>query len=271
VELRFADTDLQWLSLVIAGDDERAAAALRHAWETDPNQLAGHLEDDRVLRRLRADDRAVIELSPRFLFTVLLARIRRDLAEIPYTIERVDSEGRVVVFDAHAAHELLRSREMFEYLVDLLVSFERAETMTIRRRTPVTKVWRLNTLSIDDMMQLANLVAPGLRPMVFRRIGDIALFTTGVFPEAVLRGPRLPLGAAHAAAPLRRRLRLEDYEAEGRRFYRLAADRLIASHPVLAQVLTRLAEEFTAARKPLNVLAERYVVWSRPHWTQLPS
>ncbi|MDR7520234.1 MAG: hypothetical protein QN131_05830 [Armatimonadota bacterium] len=269
--MRFTETDLRWLARVVAGDDERAAEALRHAWEADPDQLAEHIEDDRVLRRLQADDRAVIELSPRFLFTVLLARIRRDLAEVPYTVERVDADGRVVVFDAHAAHELLRSHEMFAYLVDLLVSFERAETMTIRRRTPGAKVWRLNTLNIDDMMQLANLVAPGLRPMVFRRIGDIALFTTGIFPEAVVRGPRRPLGIADTAAPLRRRLRLEDYEAEGRRFYRLAADRLIASQPVLAQVLTRLAEEFTAARKPLNVLAERYVAWSRPHWRQLPS
>jgi hypothetical protein len=90
--------------------------------------------------------------------------------------------------------------------------------------------------------------------MVFRRIGDIALFTTGLFPEAMLR-----------------QRRLETYEDEGRRFYRLAAERLEGSHPRLAEVLGRLAGDFTVARKPLNVLSERYVAWARPHWRQVPS
>jgi hypothetical protein len=86
-----------------------------------------------------------------------------------------------------------------------------------------------------------------------------------------MRNRRMPLGATGISAAERCRLRLEDYEAEGRRFYRLAADRFSLSHPGLARVLMRLSDEFTAARKPLTVLSERYVSWARPHWTHLPS
>lgn len=268
--MRYTPFDLQFLSLVVTDGRPEAAAGLARTWRENPGQVEPWFDDDRVLRRLMADDRAVIELSPRFLFTVLLRRIRRDLAEIPYTVEHIDATGRVVVFDAGLAHELLRASEMFNYLVELLVSFERTETVTVQGQA-ARRARRLSTMSIDDMLELAGLVDPPRRPMVFRRIGDIALFTTGLFPDAVLRGPRLPLGAALEASRFRRRRRLEDYEEEGRRFYRMAADQLSASHPMLSQVLTRLADEFTAARKPLNVLSERYVSWARPHWHQIPS
>ena len=268
--MRYTPFDLQFLSLVVTDGRPEAAAELLRTWRDDQDRVEPWFDDERVLRRLMADDRAVIELSPRFLFTVLLRRIRRDLAEIPYTVERVDATGRVVVFDARLAHELLRASEMFNYLVELLVSFERTETVTVQEQA-ARRVRRLSTMSIDDMLELADLVDPPLRPMVFRRIGDIALFTTGLFPDAVLRGPRLPLVASLEPSRVRRRRRLEDYEEEGRRFYRMAADRLSASHPMLSQVLTRLADEFTAARKPLNVLSERYVSWARPHWHQIPS
>jgi hypothetical protein len=267
----FADADLQFLASAVAGDDERAAASLLQAWRADPTRVEAAVEDDRVVRRLLTDQRLLVKLSPRFLFAVLLSCIRRDLSEIPYTVERVHADGRVVVFDAALSLALLRSREIFDYLVDLLVSFERVETLLVSQPFRTRRARRLSTLSIDDMLELAGVIDPPMRSMVFRRIGDIALFTTGLFPEAVLRGRRPSVAAPFTVDPPRRRVRIEDYEAEGRRFYRLAANRLVSSQPDLAGVLMRLSDEFTAARKPLTVLAERYIAWVRPHWTQLPS
>jgi hypothetical protein len=271
VRMRYTEGDLRFLAMTVAGGGTQAAGRLLRVWGGDAEQVEPHLDDDRVVRRLQTDQHLLLELSPRFLFSVLLRRIRRDLSEVPYTVERVHADGRIVVFDAGLSHELLTSREMFDYLVELLVSFERSDTMLVRRPAPSRSARRLNTASIDDMLELASLIEPDARPMVFRRIGDIALFTTGLFPGAVMRNRRMPLGATGISAVERGRLRLEDYEAEGRRFYRLAADRFSSSHPGLARVLMRLSDEFTAARKPLTVLSERYVSWARPHWTQLPS
>jgi hypothetical protein len=266
----YTDADLRFLARVVGQGNARAAAGMLSAWRLDPSDADAWLDDRRVLATLLAGDQAVVELSPRFLFTVLLRRIRAELADIPYTVEQVESGGHLVVFDAGIVHGLLTVDEMFNYLVELLVSFERAETLTIRRQHPAHGVRRLNTHSIDDMVELAGLVEAPLRPTVFRRIGDIALFTTGLFPEAVRRSPRRPLTGL-AAPTLQRRWRLEDYEDEGRRFYRLAAELLTGTEPSLARVLGRLADDFAIARKPLAVLAERYVTWARPHWRQLPS
>ena len=269
--MRYTDADLTFLARVAGSGDSHATTEYLRAWRADPSSAEPWCDDERVLAALLADDRGIVELSPRFLFGVLLRRIRNDLATIPYTVERVDSGGRLVVFDAGIVHELLKVDEMLDYLVELLVSFERIEMLTIRGAHPRREVRRLSTLSIDDMMELAGMVEAPLRPMVFRRIGDIALFTTGLFPEAVRRSPRRPLASALAQPTLQRRWRLEDYEDEGRRFYRLAAGLLAGSHPLLARVLARLADDFTIARKPLVVLAERYVTWARPHWRQTPS
>ncbi len=269
--MQYTHADLQFLARVIGQGDARAAGAHLRRWRADPAQADAWTDDRRVMAALMADDYTVVELSPRFLFTVLLRAIRADLATIPYTVERVDSGGRLVVFDAGIVHELLAVDEMFNYLVELLVSFERAETLTVRHTHPSRDVRRLHTHSIDDMMELAGLVESSLRPTVFRRIGDIALFTTGLFPDAVRRVPRRPLASTLARPTLQRRWRLEDYEDEGRRFYRLAADLLTGSQPALARVLARLADDFTIARKPLAVLADRYVTWARPHWRQTPS
>jgi hypothetical protein len=269
--MRFTDTDLRFVAAVATGDDARASAHLLGVWRDRPDRLEPYLEDDRVLRRLMSEQQALVTLSPRFLFSILLRRIRRDLAETPYTVERVHRDGRVVVFDAGLSYELLRAPEMLDYLVELLVSFERAETIMVRQPPPARRARRLSMMSVDDMLVLAGLAEPALQPMVYRRIGDIVLFLTGLFPDAVVRGRRIPFGAAILTPSPGGQVRLEDVESEGRRFYRLAAQRLEAVDLGLARILTRLADEFTAARKPLTVLSERYVAWARPHWKQIPS
>jgi hypothetical protein len=267
---RYSDADLEFVAGVAAGEDRGAAGALVRLWRAEPDRVEAYLDDDRLVRRLRAQDGTVLGLSPRLLFTILLRRIRRDLAEIPYTVERISADGRVVVFDADIAHRLMQSREIFDYLVELLVSFERVATITVRRMTPRPMVRRLSTLSIDDMRELTGLVDPTERPLVFQRIGDLSLFLTGVVPDSVAWRPTIPLRAVTGDRPSGR-WRIEDYEEEGRRAYRLAADHFSSRAPDLASVLARLAEEFTVARKPLTVLAERYLAWARPHWQTLPS
>ena len=52
---------------------------------------------------------------------------------------------------------------------------------------------------------------------------------------------------------------LEDYEAEGRRFYRLAERHPASRVLELSSVLGLLAENFASARKPLNFVAVHYL------------
>jgi hypothetical protein len=76
--MRYTDADLRFLALALWRDDPAAAEERLREWRAGPQAVDACLDDERVFIALTADDRAVIELSPRFLFTLLLRRIRRD-------------------------------------------------------------------------------------------------------------------------------------------------------------------------------------------------
>jgi hypothetical protein len=56
---------------------------------------------------------------------------------------------------------------------------------------------------------------------------------------------------------------VEDYEAHGRAFYKLAAAHERAGMEGLAEVLETLSQSFILAEKPLAFLANRYLGFAR--------
>ncbi|MDQ7842984.1 MAG: hypothetical protein QN141_05670 [Armatimonadota bacterium] len=252
---RLTAEDLRYIvtTLYPGADPHRVAARLRD----DDQALERHLEDERLLRRILGESDILIHISPWLLFGVLLRHVRRVLLAVPYTIEEALGE-RVPVFDAVRAGELLADRDILDYLVLMLVSFTRTETWAIEVEQEGRRRWRrFSDLDSDDMIALAGIMPEALRFPILRRIGDIALFTSGIFPEAVDR--RAGGGGGARAA----RKTLEEYEEEGRLFYRLAAQHEVARRTGWDRPLEALAETFPIARKPLNVLASQYIRTSR--------
>jgi hypothetical protein len=256
------DEDLRFLAETVESgryDPVEAPAALR-AREA---LLDVMLEDDRLVERLLGDEQVLLRVSPRFIFTVLLRRVVRDLEARPYTLERTPAET-VAVFDAPRVRRFIAEPAVWHYLVGLLTSFVRNESVTllVRRRDRYVRR-RLSTSSLEDMLMLAERADQADVPWLFRRIADIALFQSGVFPDS-LRWSRARGGAAVRALPPT----LETYERHGRRFYRLAA-----SQPQAGQegpILEALAEEFPTARKSLEILSDRYLRWTRLRWFEAP-
>ena len=234
------------------------------------------LEDDRLVERVLGDERALLRVSPRLVFSVLLRRVVRDLNGRPYTMERGTGET-VAVFDAPRVRRFVAEPEIWTYLVSMLTSFVRNESVTVlvRRREHYVRR-RFNTSNLEDMIALAGLVEAGEVPWIFRRIADIALFQSGMFPRS-LGGGAGRAARAHAVTPT-----LATYEEHGRRFYRLAASRAAEGTPPAgfnymvagrvsaggaeSRVLTALADEFAAARKSLELLSDRYLRWSAVRW-----
>src|SRR5213594_1224856 len=166
--------------------------------------------------------------------------------------------------DPSQAAALLRDREIQDYLIELLVSFTRTDSFSLeveeagRRRRR-----RFSDLSSEDMIALAALMPEDLRFPILRRIADIALFVTGIFPEHAEPFHRQPGSSPGPGVRWRFRRSLEKYEDEGRRFYRLAARHEVARRTGMTRALEALAEMFPVARKPLNVLASQYISTSR--------
>lgn len=255
---RLTNADLRFIAATLMPEENADPVVGRLRREMD--LLDRLLYDERLFRRIHGDTDALARVSPWLLFSVLLRQAGRDLQRVPYTIE--DSLGeRVPVFDAGRAVELLEDREILDYLVVMLTSFTRTESWSLEveqggrigRR-------RFSDMSLDDMVALAALLPESLRFPILRRIADIALFMTGIFPEHVDPWSRR-LG--RVSAPRRAGRTLEEYEEEGRRFYHLAARHEVARRTRLDRALDALADTFPLARKPLNVIASQYIHTSR--------
>jgi len=104
---------------------------------------------------------------------------------------------------------------------------------------------------MEDMIELARLADPEIRPWLHKRIADIALFLSGIFPDQAAFFESRPR-STFSDKPT-----LKDYEKQGRRFYSLAARETV--HAPWGTTLEALAENFTFARRALNTLSDRYL------------
>jgi hypothetical protein len=97
---------------------------------------------------------------------------------------------------------------------------------------------------------------------VFHRVmrDDEILFILGVFPVYAERYHRYPVsGQIRPGISGRRRVSPQDYQKEGQRFYRMAAEHRTALDLELSEVFWALHENFQKAKKPLNFIAEHYL------------
>jgi hypothetical protein len=222
------------------------------------------LDDPKLVRRLFQDEESLLRISPHFLFTVLLRQVRHDLEKETYILE-VDFKGkRIPVFEAPAVAEMLSNKELRDYLAEMLSSFARTNSGVIYWKERGT--WhkrRFSDIDMDDMIELAQMIDREMRPALYKRIADIALFLSGIFPD------HLAVFAARHKTKFSAKRTLKDYEQQGKRFYNLAAEQTDQrdSRPALAT----LAEKFTLARWALNTLSDRYVKTLRAHYFQSPT
>jgi hypothetical protein len=219
---------------------------------------------DRVYQRLSTDPEMLVAVSPRLHFAVLLDRASRDLRTTSYTLER-SRRQRLPVFDSHQVADLLADLSRREYLADMLASFSRVETYTVayRVREGVWRRMRFNDMDIDGLIRYAAQADEKLRFAPYKRLADVCLFVSGIFPEH-LDSPSRYAGSGSRPGFLGRRVRTQDeYRAEGERFYLLASHHEAARLLSMDQVLAELGERFIDAQKALSYVAHRFIWWDK--------
>ncbi|MCX7885736.1 MAG: hypothetical protein N3B01_00560 [Verrucomicrobiae bacterium] len=260
---RLTPSDLRFVVETVATrrrDYDRVVEIVRDK----PDLVEPMLDDPRLVQRLLNEEEALVRVSPQLLFAVLLRRVRTDLAERGFVMEVDDCGKRVPVFESERVRELLMEPTVYEYLVELLCSFVRTHTAVIYWRDG--RGWhkrRISDFNMDDMVALCEWVEEEFRPQLYRRIGDIALFMSGVYPDhagVFVRRPRT-FTRSHRT--------LQDYEAEGRRFYGLAARQPLP--PWSSELFETLAERFTLARHALNTLSDSYLKPLRSRYFSTPA
>ena len=257
----FSDNDILFLLETV----EPRLIARIETIKGDPSIIEGMLEqeNERLFGRIMLLDEAEIltKISPRLLFEVLLRRAVSELESQSYTVERTASQ-KIPVFDTKEVIEFLTQKMVLEYLADMLSSFTRVEsfTLTVRVRKGIWRKIRFNDMDIDSLVRFCEAVDEEYRFGFYKRTADVCLFILGMFPEYVRHDFRYPVsGEIRPRIGGRLRRSVEDYEEEGRRFYKLAGEHKDARVLKLSEVLWQLHERFSLAKKPLNFISENFL------------
>jgi hypothetical protein len=264
-----------------AGGASAVAARLRR----DPEALQALLADPRVFEAIFGAEAVAageaVVVSPFLAFAVAVHRAVADLASVDYVPERSAARQRVPVFDAPELRDFLAAPARRLFLAELLASFTRVASG--RYRVSAGGRQRTRRFSELDPVRLAGLldaVPDESRPGIYRRLGDVALFLTGVFPDYVASRAFGPVSAARllraAQVPAREQERfaatgdIELLEHLGTRWYRCA----LALAPVRTAhlaVVGEVAERFRQARRVLNHVADRYLLGPDSPWFAHPA
>ena len=279
---RLSDADLDLLS---AAAGEPGARPVRLArLHDDPVRIERLLGSPRVFAALFSTphDEPFVVASPFATFAVLLAHTAAVLQEISFVPERVGPRTRVPVFEVEPLRDLAGDPLRRLFLADLLASYTHVASgaLWVKGRHG----WRHRRFSELDPAQFAELILatpPGRRLVLYRRLGDLALFLSGVFPDFVESRPLPPV----ALERLIRALNVSRAEAGipeepsmlglgaagmlewvGRRSYGLACEAAALPDVGLTPVVRHMAEHFRHARMVLNLLTDRYLFHHRERW-----
>jgi hypothetical protein len=258
--LRLSDSDLEFV-VKEAAPQFKDKAKLKQLIRGDESFRRGLVGDEAVFRRVMEDDETFLKISPSLYFEILLRKALKELEKATHTVERVGTQT-VAVFDVRAVVDLLAEEKVLDYLASMLSSFTRIESyvIPIRVKKGAWRKIRFNDMDIDSLARFCEAVDEEHRFRFHKRIADVCLFILGMFPEYVQFDYRYPSsGEVRPRIIGRARRSMEDYEEEGKKFYKLAAEHESARSLELSEVFHRLYEDFNVAKKPLNFIGEHYL------------
>jgi len=272
------DADLALLASVAAGDTGPGTdgSSLR----SDPVALLRLLEHPGAFRAVLGGQGEAALASPFLVFAVSVQRAAAELASAGHVPERTGPRQRVPLFDAPALRDFLAAPARRLFLAELLASFTRVASGRYRARAGGRM--RTRRFSELDPVRLAGLleaVPQAERPGVYRRLGDVTLFLTGVFPDYAAAHALGPVSAARllraAQLPASQQDRLagapaiELWEHLGARWYRAARD-LAPVATARLTVVGEVADRFRQARRVLNHVADQYLFPTGNSWFAQP-
>jgi hypothetical protein len=292
------DADLGLLVSVSQQTGRPAALAAGASWlRSRPEALPELIGDPRVFQAVfgagdgPSDPSARAALaSPFLIFAVAVHRAADELESMDHVPERSGQRQRVPLFDAPALRDFLGSPARRLFLAELLGSFTRNTAAPYRAAAggrPGTRpargaraARRFSELDLARMAGLLDAVPEAERAGVYRRLGDVTLFLTGVFPDYAIAHALGPVSATRllraaqvpeqsrdqlAAAPA-----IDLFEYLGARWYR-AAWGLAPARTARLAVVAEVADRFRQARRVLNHIADRCLFPAGNPWFAPPA
>jgi hypothetical protein len=286
------DADLGLLARAAEGPTAQAAPWLR----AHPEQLPALVGDPRVFQAVFGASPGAVPsprpggasamaslASPFLIFAVAVHRAAAELATMDHVPERSGQRQRVPLFDAPELRDFLGSAARRLFLAELLASFTRNAAQyrpAPRGRTRPGRGRRFSELDVVRMAGLLDTVPEAERAGAYRRLGDVALFLTGVFPDYAAAHALGPVSAARllrsAQVPARQQDQLAEapaidlFEHLGAQWYR-AAWGLAPTRTARLAVVAEVAERFRQARRVLNHIADQCLFQQGNPWFAPPA
>ena len=292
------DADLSLLVAVSQDTDRPAGLEAGASWlRRRPEALPELVGDPRMFRAVfgpadAASARAALA-SPFLVFAVAVHRAAAELESMDHVPERSGKRQRVPLFDAPELRDFLGSPARRLFLAELLGSFTRNAAgpyraavggqpgaRPVRPARGARGARRFSELDLARMAGLLDAVPEAERAGVYRRLGDVALFLTGVFPDYAVAHALGPVSAARLLRAARAPERQHDqmaaapaidlFEYLGARWYR-AAWGLAPARTARLAVVAEVADRFRQARRVLNHIADRWLFPAGNPWFAPPA
>lgn len=276
---------------------------LEHLSRRDIELLAGIADVDAAeLRRLVLDRPATIDellgstelfdviFEPRpetldpgastfLVFGAMVNRSAHDLQSASHIPEWSAPGKRLPVFDVEPMRGFLDDGQRRYFLTEFLESFTRVASGSYLVKTSHGyRRHRFSELDLSRMAELVDLLPPEERPGGYRRLGDIALFLNGVFPDHAATHPLPPTArelVARSAAIKAVDAAIDDaglrfLDTAGAGWYRRAAGEVELNVGAGSGLLRALSDRFGEARRILNYMADRYLFGRQLGWLNGP-
>jgi hypothetical protein len=257
-----SERDLATLGAIVGSDPAELATELRRRPWMVHDLLARSEVFEAVLDR-SAHPADVV--SPFLLFAVLVHHVAAELRDATFVNDWSGPRSRLPVFDVEPLVEFVEDAGRTSFLAKLLSSF------AVPEPTPLPA----DPLDLASMAGWLDLALPADRAALLRRLGDLALFLTGIFPDRTGSKPLLPVDAERLGRTVKMTSEevlalcdsasiapgLNALEALGSRWYATSVAEG-GSPPLIADIANR----FRAARRVLNHLADTHLYRFEPTW-----
>ncbi len=276
---RLSDRDLAFLAGAVGGFRGSAEAVAR--LRAEPARIDELIGRSEVFDALFApwSDHPFVHASPFLVFSVLLTATARTLEDAPFVWEWIGPRQRLPVFAVGPLRTFLNDVRRRVFLADVLASYTHVASGVVWVRG--RRGWarrRFNELDPGRLAGLLDVVGPAERPAVYRRLGDLALFLSGVFPDFAAERLFRPVQVQRLERLLEQMRDGPEEEPEpppggigllerlGRRSYRMALAAAPEPRTDLVRALEEIAHEFSQARRVLNVLTDTRLFPRREEW-----
>lgn len=242
-----SDKDLLFLIksyVTIRNDYENIANLIRG----DEDIIGKMIDSDRVFGEVMNCKERVLEVSPYFLFSLLLRRALREKREdsgfIEETTEALNSADPVTPWNKKRLLSFLEDKKISNYIANMLTKFAKSSRL-FKIIEGEEESYHYIVDMISDSLQSDNI----RKFYVYCHIGNYALFLTGMVPEYI-----------EYRYEYKKRPVDEHYYVDfGKAYYGLASEHTNARKNRLSGTLSQLSEGFEVVVQVLRFMNNEYL------------